>query len=140
MDLNKLTASIKQHEGLRNFPYTDTTGHVSIGFGRNLTGKGISNEEAEYLLGNDIQLSIGEAKTQPWWGFVAGCDARENAFIEICYNIGFGALSNFHVALAAASSGDWTACSAAFLDSLWAKEVGSRAVILCKMIETGLFP
>ena len=140
MDIDKLTASIKLHEGFRAFPYQDTTGHITIGWGRNLTGKGIADDEAQLMLGNDLQSAIREAETQPWWNAVKGNDARENAFVEIGYNLGFAALSNFHVALAAASNGDWPACGAALLDSLWHEQVGQRAETLTAMIVTGQFP
>ncbi|HEX4373882.1 MAG TPA: hypothetical protein VHZ50_11320, partial [Puia sp.] len=45
---------IKQ-EGIRLFPYTDTTGHLTIGVGRNLVDTGIRNDEALYMLDNDIE-------------------------------------------------------------------------------------
>ena len=41
---------IKEDEGCRLKPYTDTTGHITIGYGRNLSACGISKEEAEFFL------------------------------------------------------------------------------------------
>ena len=52
--MEALIDSIKRHEGLRLFPYNDTTGHLSIGYGRNLTSNGISTQEAEIMLKSDI--------------------------------------------------------------------------------------
>jgi lysozyme len=145
MDIDKLTASIKLHEGSgpmengRYMPYTDTTGHTTIGNGINIS-EGIDQDENDYLVSHRLQLAVGEAETESWWNCIQGNDARENAFIEIGWNIGFASLSNFHNALAAASGGDWDACAAAFLDSLWAKQVGQRAETLAAMIVTGQFP
>lgn len=137
MDIDKLTASIKSHEGYNSFPYEDTTGHITIGFGRNLTGEGISNEEGEYLLQNDINRAISEAESQSWWPAVSTSDPRTRAFVEIVFNIGLGKLAGFSHALEAAMQSDWVACASAFRDSLWFRQVGNRAVTLCNMIETG---
>lgn len=137
VDLGKLTSSIKLHEGLRLVPYLDTTGHITIGYGRNLNNEGISQDEAEYLLGNDIQLYIRTAEAQPWWPNVKDNDARARAFIEILFNLGLGSLAYFRKALAAAMRSDWDTCSIELLDSLWSKQVGERAEQLAKMIKTG---
>lgn len=141
IDIDKLTASIKLHEGAgpmhngRYLPYVDTTGRTTIGNGINISA-GIDQDENDFLTGHRIRLAIGEAQTQSWWPYVAGYDARSRAFVEIGWNIGFPDLSNFHVALAAASNGDWNACAAAFLDSLWSKQIGKRAETLAAMILT----
>ena len=137
VDLDKLTASIKAHEGLRLSAYTDTTGHITIGYGRNISNVGISQSEADYLLGNDIQSAIGTAETQDWWPHVKGSDARARAFIEILFNLGLGGLAYFRKALDAAMSDDWDTCSVELLDSLWAKQVGKRAEVLAAMVKTG---
>lgn len=137
MDIEKLTASIKHHEGLRLKPYNDSVGKITIGYGRNLTNVGISQEEAETLLSNDIQSAIGKAKTLPWWSSVYDNDARARAFTEIGFNIGFGAMAKFSRALDAASRNDWNTCAAEFLNSLWAAQVGKRAETLASMIMRG---
>jgi len=139
-DIQKLTASIQSHEGLRLRPYVDSRGYLTIGYGRNLDAKGITNDEATYLLGNDIQSSIREAQAQYWWQYVANDDVRSRACVEIVFNIGIGGMSGFHDALAAMARGDWAACGAAFLDSLWSKQVGQRAEVLASMIISGLDP
>src|ERR1700689_378420 len=50
----KLKNMLVQDEGCKNFPYTDITGNLSIGVGRNLITRGISTNEALYLLDDDI--------------------------------------------------------------------------------------
>lgn len=137
MDLAKLSQSIQAGEGCRLNPYTDTTGHLTIGFGRNLSSNGISLDEARFLLSNDLQFAVRTAQTQPWWSVVKDDDVRSRALTEIGYNIGFRALAGFHKALDAALRRDWPACAAALLDSLWARQVGARAERLAAMILTG---
>lgn len=137
MDIKKLTASIQVNEGLRLKPYIDTTGHISIGYGRNLNAKGISTSEAAFLLGDDIQDAITACEGQPWWDVVRNDDVRSRALVEMCFNMGIGGLRTFTHALAALSAGDFAEASAQFLNSQWASQVGNRAKILAQMIETG---
>lgn len=139
VDPDKLTASIKYHEGLRLMPYTDTTGHTTIGYGLNLSA-GITIDEANWLLGNRLQSAIRTAEAQLWWPHVQDNDARSRAFIELVYNLGISTLNEFRAALAAAMCDDWPACSAAFLQSLWARQVGARAETITSMILTGSDP
>ena len=60
--MESMIGMLKRHEGLRLKPYQDTIGKLTIGYGRNLDDRGISKEEAEYLLRNDIsRVKIGRA-------------------------------------------------------------------------------
>ena len=49
-------ASLRDHEGLRHFPYQCTAGRTTIGYGRNLDDKGLTLAECEVLLDNDLTL------------------------------------------------------------------------------------
>lgn len=140
VDMAKLKASIALHEGLRLKPYKDTVGKITIGVGRNLTDKGITNDEALYMLGNDIRSAIGEAEAQAWWAKVKDSDPRARALIELIFNLGLGGLKNFTHALAAIDSGNYALAADEFLNSKWARQVGQRAVTLTRMIRTGSDP
>jgi len=50
----KLRSLLLQHESFRQYPYSDTTGHITIGIGRNLSDRGISQAEAFSLLDDDV--------------------------------------------------------------------------------------
>ena len=145
MDFAQLMASISSHEGTgpvvggRYMPYTDTTGHLSIGRGINLA-VGLSPAEESFLFNNRLQIATGSAESQDWWQYVAGNDARANALVECVFNLGIDGVAEFHVALASMAAGDWSACGAAFLDSLWARQIGKRAEVLANMIISGEFP
>ena len=54
MDIDRLIAQLKVHEGVRDKVYLDTEGIETIGVGRNLKDKGLSEDEIDYLLQNDI--------------------------------------------------------------------------------------
>ena len=136
VDMDKLTASIRSHEGCKLFPYKDSTGNLTIGWGTNLNA-GITIDEAAYLLGNRIQSVIREAEAQDWWQRVSDNDARARAMCEIIFNIGLSRLNGFAKALAALRAGDFDTCAAELLDSLWHQQVGKRAEVLAAMIQTG---
>lgn len=137
MDMDKLTTSIKQHEGFRPYLYKDTTSNWTIGYGRNLSARGITQPEAQMMLQNDIQLALAEASTQTWWSHVMDNDARSRAMVEMIFNMGLATLQEFHVATLCLCNNDYSGAATAFLDSSWAREVGDRAVELTQMISTG---
>lgn len=143
MDVEKLKASIQKHEGkgpVRNgrfYPYKDSRGLITIGYGRCLDKEGLSQDETNMLLSSDIQSAIGAATAQIWWPAVSDNDARSRAMVEIIYNMGIGGVSGFHDALAAMERSDWPAAAAGFLDSLWSQQVGQRAEVLAAMILNG---
>lgn len=139
VDLLKLTDSINGNESLRLLPYTDTTGHITIGWGTNLDA-GISQAEAAYLRDNRILSAVETAQAQPWWPMVQDCDPRARAFIEILFNMGLAKFNEFTKAISAALQSDWQTCSAELLNSLWAQQVGERAGRLAAMVATGEDP
>lgn len=136
-NLPLLSQSIATNENCRLNPYTDTTGHLTIGFGRNLTDNGISLDEARYMLGNDIRSALFQAEAEPCWANVKNNDARARAITEMVYNMGIGGFRTFVNATKLLCANDFNGAADAFLDSEWAKQVGNRAIILTQMIRTG---
>lgn len=51
-------ALIEHHEGRRAHPYTDTTGNLTIGVGRNLSDRGLSADEIDLLFANDLVMPV----------------------------------------------------------------------------------
>src|SRR5882724_5315545 len=95
-----IMSQLRRDEGCRLSVYTDSTGNLTIGVGRNLTGVGISAEEAEYLLGNDIYRAIaGINKFLPWAADLD--DGRYGVIVNMAFNLGIDGLINFEHFLAA---------------------------------------
>lgn len=142
MDIQKLTASIQSHEGtgpIKNgkfMPYSDSLGNLTQGWGH-LVSDGISEAAARQILSDDIGLCVSQAQAAPWWPYLAGNDARERALTEMVYNLGVGGVGSFHVGLACLQASDFDGAANAFADSLWAKQVGARAQVICEMIRAG---
>ena len=54
----KLIEELTRDEGYRRRVYKDSVGIETIGIGRNLVDVGVTKEEAQYLLGNDIKAAV----------------------------------------------------------------------------------
>lgn len=130
-----LVDMLRRHEGVRLRLYRDKGGNWTIGYGRNLSGRGISHTEALLLLQNDIVACQEDLDNHMrWWRTLSS--ARQLAMMSLCYNLGIHGLKRFKRALAAMQAGDYKQAAAHFMDSKWAGQVGSRARQLTRMIET----
>lgn len=136
MNYNRLIEQLKLHEGVRDRPYKDSVGKLTIGVGRNLTDKGLKPKEIEYLLMNDIMECIDDLnKYLPWWRQLN--EVRQRVLMDMCFNLGIGGLLGFKNTLAFIQSGDYEQASQNMLLSKWASQVGQRARRLSEMIRTG---
>jgi len=124
------------HEGFSQYPYEDTTGHLSIGFGRNLTDRGVSHHEALQMLDNDISyFSDRLSNTLPFFNELD--DVRKIVLIDMCFNLGVRGLLGFTRMLDAIRDRDYKMASCEMLASVWAEQVKGRAKQLANMMLTG---
>ena len=106
---NKLIKMLKVHEGVETYAYKCSENKTTIGVGRNVDkagGLGLSDDEVDYLLQNDINRVILELNSEYDW-FSDLDDIRQDAMIDISFNLGQTRLRAFKNALAAMSEGDW---------------------------------
>lgn len=131
-----------QHEGVRAFPYDDATGkpivvggYVTIGVGRNLNAKPLTEDEIDYLLSNDVADAIQIARdvigSTHWYKL---SEPRQLALVDMAFNLGPRGLAGFTKMLEAMRDGDYTLAAKEALESKWAKQVGQRALTVAKMI------
>jgi len=138
MDKTKLAEQLKKHEGLRLKPYTDTVGKLTLGIGRNLEDKGITEQEALFMLNNDVNYFYTNLKKiLPWIARLD--DARQNVLVNMAFNLGVAGLMSFKNTLRLIESGHYIAAASAMLDSKWAKQVGYRAEELAEQMRTCVF-
>lgn len=136
LDRQALIANLIRDEGLRLFPYLDTTNHITIGVGRNLTDRGISRDEALAMLDHDIDAVLGELRVNfPW--FVALDEVRQRVLANMAFNLGLPKLRTFVNTLHAIADGDYQKAARGMRASLWAQQVGRRAERLAVMMATG---
>jgi len=134
----QLREMLKRHEGVRSFVYLCSEGYETIGVGRNIadSGLGLSDDEVDYLLDNDIKRVRDELTDEYYW-FGALNDARQEAMIDISFNLGQTRLRGFKKALDAMSTEDFDRAADEFMDSKWSEQVGNRATEVTEMIRTG---
>ena len=123
------------HEGLRKKPYRCTAGKLTIGVGRNLDDKGISELEALYLLWNDMKDVMDALDRYAWYRQLD--PVRQKVMIDMAYNLGMAGLLKFRKMIAALELGDYQAAADQMLDSRWARQVKTRADRLAEMMRTG---
>tara|TARA_R110002020_G_scaffold260588_1_gene474938 strand:- start:864 stop:1292 length:429 start_codon:yes stop_codon:yes gene_type:complete len=136
MDIDRLIAQLKVHEGVRDKVYLDTEGIETIGVGRNLKDKGLSEDEIDYLLQNDIsEFKSGVQDTWSWWDNLD--DVRQRVVVDMAFNMGLGGLSKFKNTLGHIEAGEYEEAASEMLNSRWAEQVGRRAKTLSEMMRTG---
>jgi len=134
----QLREMLKRHEGVRSFVYLCSEGYETIGVGRNIadSGLGLSDDEVDFLLDNDIKRVREELNDEYYW-FGALNAARQEAMIDISFNLGQTRLRGFKKALDAMSTEDFDRAADEFMDSKWSEQVGNRAAEVTEMIRTG---
>jgi lysozyme len=130
-----LIEQLKRDEGVRSVVYNDSMGIPTIGVGRNLRDVGLSKDEIDLLLNNDIKRVTAQLEQFDWFN---GMDyVRQAALMNMCFNVGLASLMHFPTMLHCLSVKDWSGAAAAALDSKWATQVGDRAHRVAQQILTG---
>lgn len=143
MNRDKLFAFCKKHEadkGPNLEAYKDSKGIWTIGYGHNLQTMKCTVIEAECWLSQDIALAQRAAAKFKEYIFL-DTDARQNAFVELVFNMGPVKVAEFKKMLAAIAAQDWQKAADELYNSKWREDVGpNRSKTLIDMIRTGNFP
>lgn len=116
--------------------YHDSKGIETIGVGRNLRGKGISREEAFYLLNHDIEEVVVDLDQHlPWW--LQLDEVRQRVLANMRFNMGHDEFLKFHMTLGLIQGGQYDAAATHVLKLPWATQTGTRAIRLAAMLATG---
>jgi lysozyme len=136
--VNTMVQQLTRDEGLRYKPYQDSVGKLTIGVGRNLSDVGLSLDEIQYLLANDLKKADAEVHSHlPWADALS--DVRRAVLVEMAFNLGIDGLLKFKNTLALIQAGMFEAATNEMLKSKWAKEVGDRANRLSEQLKTGMW-
>ena len=122
--------------GLPIVPGTVVKGHPTIGIGRSLDIEGLFPDEVDYLLGNNVtRVCAGLDQRLAWWRTLS--DPRQAVLIDMAFNMGIGGLMGWPNTLRKIAAGDYAGAASDMRDSLWAKEVHTRATKLADQMESG---
>lgn len=140
VDRVKLTQTLKTFEGLKLTPYVDTKGNVTIGYGHNLTGYTITQDEAETLLNDDIDAVIAALDAQPTSVICFDCinSVRQQVLVEMAYQLGVGGLLQFRRMLGAVQRKDFNLAADEILASAAAQECPDRFASLAARMRAGV--
>ena len=137
--MGQLVDTLKRPEGVRSHAYKCSENMITVGVGRNLDengGIGLSDDEIEYLLMNDIERCDAELRAAYDW-YENLKKPRRDAMINMCFNLGLTRLRGFVKALEAMSREQYDVAADEFMDSRWAEQVGDRAVEVTELIRSG---
>lgn len=136
---------LQRDEGLRLFPYKDSVGAETIGYGHNLQANplpdvdgGISILRALQILDTDVERTSSELSHA-----LPGTSDLDPVYFGVlqnmAFNMGLAGLLGFTNFLAYLQTGQYASAASAMLDSKWARQVGARAARLAEQVRTGLW-
>ena len=144
---------LKLDEGFRAKAYKDTVGIWTIGYGynleanpqkltagviANLRANGITEAYAAELLIKEVAAVEKQLKKYiPTWEALVA--PRQDVLINMGYNLGVPGLLKFKQTLALIQLHKYAEASDRMLQSLWARQVGNRAVRLANLMKKGAY-
>ena len=126
---------VEQHEGRRHLAYEDHLGNVTVGVGRNLDGKGLSDNEIDILLMNDLIECFDDLSNFKW--FADATEEQQAALIDWRFQLGGAGIRRFKNTMKYLDLGDYKQASIEMLNSVWANQTPSRAYEISHLIAGG---
>ena len=117
--LDQIVMMLRKHEGLRLYPYNCSEGKLTLGIGRNLDDRGITEEEALYLLNNDIE-AVQKDLTNTWGVW--------RTFPDMAFQMGITGFMSFRETRKLMELGKWLEASEEVLRSKYAIQTPNRAL------------
>ena len=123
---DEVVKMVKSNEGFKGKPYKCSMNKLTIGYGRNLTGKGITEAEGKFLLMNDIAEAVKDCATL-FPLFPEFSESRRNVLIDMRFHLGLQGLLGFQKMIKAINDDDWVNAGIELMDSRYAQQTKGRA-------------
>ena len=134
--IEKAEEQLKRHEGYRDKPYRCTAGKLTIGFGNNIEDGGISLDEAELMLKNDVITVLKDLETIfTQKGFKSFPFEVQQVLINMRYQLGAGGFRTFKNTIQLCKQRRWKDMAKNMRRSKWYKQTTNRAEELADIIE-----
>lgn len=134
-----LIEQLRREEGSVPHAYQDHLGFWTIGVGRLIDarkGGGLSPEEIDFLLANDVAKFIREVREAlPWFDHLD--EPRQAVLVGMAFQMGTAGLLGFKQTLAAVRDQRYMTAAALMLQSRWAKQTPARARRMARQMESG---
>jgi len=137
----KTTKQLRRHEGFVSHAYKDSLGYLTIGYGRLIDKEkngGITKDEAEYLLSNDI-TGVYESLTHYLPFFKTLDEPRQAVLLNMAFQMGVHGVRQFKNTLRLIEAGNYDGAADNMLESLWAQQTPNRAQEMATQMRTGVW-
>lgn len=134
MNIAQAQSLITTNEGCKLKPYYCPAGKLTIGVGRNLDDRGITSQEALYLLENDIRDCVQDLLKIFPNQFYSFPENIQLVLIDMRFNLGPGGFRTFKKMIKAFKTLQYSAAIIEMKDSRWYGQVTNRADRLINMI------
>ena len=134
--LSEIRKHLIRDEGLELKPYKDTMGKLTIGVGRNLDDRGITEAIAMQMLDEDVEMSFNAA-CAIFSCFKDFSMSRQLAIVNMLFNLGETRFRKFEKMIAAINKNDWSEASAQAMASGWGMQVPNRARRIANLLRDG---
>lgn len=121
-------SQLERDEGVILHYYQDSRGYASVGCGRCIdqrVGGGLSQDEVDYLLANDISRAVNDA-TLLVSNFNDLTEARQAAIVGMVFNLGKKGFSTFTTFIRYITSEDYENAALDLLGTAAARELPAR--------------
>jgi lysozyme len=139
---DKVKAEIIGDEGKRKCVYPDELGFLTIGVGRLVDprkpGAGLTDDEIDYILMNDLRRAEAIANSYQWYDWLDW--PRQGVIVCMIFQLGAGGLNGFVNMRAALERKDYETAANEMLDSTWAKQTPARAQRMANIMRSGVWP
>ena len=130
MNKSRIRQNLIREEGLELKLYKCPADHWTIGVGRNLESRGISEATAYQMLDEDIDLCIDELKVSIKH-FGVYPEPIQKALVDLCFNMGISRLLHFKKTLEyleeGLTTGNYTKAAVELMNSNYATQLPARA-------------
>jgi len=124
--MDKIKEMLVKHEGLVCHVYDDSLGYKTIGVGRCLDKNGISEDEAMYLLDNDIKRVI-DSLDKHWHVWRSFPELAQMVCVDCTFQMGITGWMAFRHTRALMEMECWLEASEEILRSKYATQTPNRA-------------
>jgi len=143
-EMDALRERIKRHEGLRLYPYKDSTGNWTIGYGhkmdtvsQHIHQHGLSEEEVNHLFDLDFKIAERVLSLLPDRVRRNCNEIRRGVLIEMIFQMGIYGVMKFKKMLAALEVPDFEVAADEMLLSRWYQQTPSRCRELSDIMRAG---
>ena len=138
----------KAYEGIGLYPYPDSLGNLTIGYGHRLGANEnyttIAQEQAENFFNDDYTIAMRTARSVSIRDY--GIDfntltpARQGVLTDMAFNMGRGGLASFSRMFEAINQQNWVQAGAEIRDSTYAGQVRQRSDTNANIMASGQLP